>query len=717
MASSQEQLLELDIEGMTCTACARRVEKSLNKLPGVSAYVDFATEKAHVTFAESFSAATAQTAAGATKVSHDQLTELKTAVESAGYRVGEGKAELQSLKPRLIGGAILSAPSILLGMVPWFQFDGYHLVLMALATPAIFWVAWPFHYAAVKNLRHGDTTMDTLISLGSSVAYLYSVYLVLMGHTHTYFEVATVVPSVVLLGRYIEVRARRSATDSVRALLSAIPDSATLLAADGARTQVASSTLKPGNRVSIAAGERVPVDGTIESGSSAIDNSTLTGESLPIEVSPGDSVAAGATNLASELIITATATSTTNRIARIADLVREATAQKTKLIRIVDRISSVFVPAVIALSVISYLVWAFGFDNPTRAFEAAVTVLVIACPCALGIAVPMSLAVATGVGTKRSVVIRNPDSLNQLAKIKRVAFDKTGTLTDGLLNVQRVHSLANHTEAELLAIASSVEAGSKHPIAIALAANKTELVAENRVETAGLGVSAEVAGVRYSVVKPSEQQLLTLRATGVEPGPNTLVLVLAGDDPIALIELSDQLRPNARVAVERLRELGLTPVLLSGDNPERVAAVALELGIEEHHGGMTPEQKLEFLTNHDEPVAMVGDGINDVAALAASEVGVAMGSGSHAAQAASAITVLDDDPRNVAFAFELALRTHRNVWQNLGWAFGYNVSLIPVAALGFLNPMLAGAAMAFSSVSVVANSLRLRRVGSGQAKN
>ena len=553
--------------------------------------------------------------------------------------------------------------------------------------------------------------MDTLISLGSSVAYLYSLYLVSMGMTHTYFEVATVVPSVVLLGRYIEVRARRSATDSVRALLSAIPDSATLLGTDGARTEVPSTTLKPGNRVAIAAGERVAVDGVIESGSSAIDNSTLTGESLPVEVSVGDSVAAGATNLASELIIVATATSTTNRIARIADLVREATAQKTKLVRIVDRISSVFVPAVIALSVISYLVWAFGFDDPTRAFEAAITVLVIACPCALGIAVPMSLAVATGVGTKRSVVIRNPDALTQLAKIKRVAFDKTGTLTDGALNVQRVHSLAGHTEAELLAIASGIEAGSKHPIALALAATKTDLLAENRVEAAGLGVSADIAGVRFSVVKPSEQQLSALLAEGVEPGPNTLVLVLALSEPIGLIELSDKLRPNARIAVDRLRELGLTPVLLSGDNPARVAAIANELGIEEHHGGMTPEQKLEFLTNHDEPLAMVGDGINDVAALAASEVGVAMGSGSHAAQAASAITVLDDDPRNVAFAFELALRTHRNVWQNLGWAFGYNVSLIPVAALGLLNPMLAGAAMAFSSVSVVANSLRLRRVG------
>lgn len=695
--------LELDIEGMTCTACARRVEKNLNKLPGVTAYVDFATEKAHVSFAEGLSAATAK---GPT-----DLTELRAAVESAGYRVGEGKGELLTLKPRLIGGAILSVPSVALGMVPWFEFPGFQLVLMALATPAVFWVAWPFHAATFKNLRHGDTTMDTLISLGSSVAYFYSVYLVAMGMTHTYFEVATVVPSVVLLGRYIEVRARRSATDSVRALLSAIPDSATLLAADGSRAEVPSNTLKPGNRVAIAAGERIAVDGVIENGSSALDNSTLTGESLPVEVSVGDSVAAGATNLASELIIVATANSSTNRIARIADLVREATAQKTKLVRIVDRISAVFVPAVILLSIVTYLVWAFGLGNPTRAFEAAITVLVIACPCALGIAVPMSLAVATGVGTKRSVVIRNPDALTQLARIKRVAFDKTGTLTDGALNVQRVHALAGHTEAQVLELAASVEAGSKHPIAIALAATKTQLVGENRVETAGLGVSAEIAGNRYSVVKPTEVQLAALTAAGVEPGPNTLVLVLAGPEPIGLIELSDQLRPNASKAVARLGELGLTPVLLSGDNPARVAAVASALGITEHHGGMTPEQKLEFLTNHDEPVAMVGDGINDVAALAASEVGVAMGSGSHAAQAASAITVLDDDPMNVAFAFELALRTHRNVWQNLGWAFGYNVSLLPVAALGLLNPMLAGAAMAFSSVSVVANSLRLRKIG------
>ena len=709
-----EQLLEVEIEGMTCTACARRVEKNLNKLPGVTAYVDFATEKAHLSLADGFARASASGAAAQSK--QPDLTEVRAAVESAGYRVGTGKSELKSLRPRLIGGAILSVPSILLGMVPWFQFAGVELVLLVLATPAIFWVAWPFHAAALKNLRHGDTTMDTLISLGSSVAYGYSLYMVSMGMTHTYFEVATVVPSVVLLGRYIEVRARRSATDSVRALLSAIPDQATLIQADGSRATVASATLKLGDRVAIAAGERIAVDGVIIAGSGAIDNSTLTGESLPLEVSVGDQVSAGATNLSAELTIEATATSSSNRIARIADLVREATAQKTKLVRLVDRISSVFVPTVIVLSILTYLVWAFALGNPDRGFEAAITVLIIACPCALGIAVPMSLAVATSIGAKRSVVIRNPDALQLLAKVRHIAFDKTGTLTDGKLQIQAVHQLAELGEAEVLELAAAVEQGSKHPIALALVAaseasasagNKALEVSERR-ETAGVGIEAQVAGRRVSIAKPTDAELAALTAQLGTLGPNTLVLVSVAGEPAALIELSDRLRNHAEASVGELQELGYELAVLSGDNPARVAAVAAELGISEHHGGLSPEQKLEYLSDRDHPIVMVGDGINDVAALTAASVGIAMGSGSHAAQSAAAITVLDDDPRNLPFAMRLAKKTYRNVWQNLGWAFGYNLMLIPVATLGLLNPMLAGAAMAFSSVSVVANSVRLR---------
>ena len=683
-------LLELDIEGMTCTACARRVEKTLNKLEGVSAYVDFASEKAHLQLAGEI-----------------ELDSLKQAVESAGYRVGEGKQEMQTLRPRMIVGLVLAALAMLFAMVPALYFEGSHFLVWALATPVIFYVAFPFHAAAIKNLRHGDTTMDTLVSLGSSVAYGYSIYLVFSGSMHHYFEVSAVVPSVVLLGRFIEVRARRSATDSVRSLLGAIPEQANKLV-DGQYVVVPSHTLRPGDTVRVSAGERIPADGKLVSKFAFVDNSSLTGESLPAEVAEGDSVSAGATALSGELIIELTSSAGTSRLSRIADLVREATAQKTELGSLTDKISSIFVPSVIAISIATYLIWALAIGDATRAFEAAIAVLVIACPCALGIAVPMSLVVATSLGTKKSVVIRNPDSLRRLAKISKVVFDKTGTLTDGKLQVVRAVGLGGVGEADMLAKAGAVEAGSKHPIAAALAPYFDGTVASEIKEHAGRGVSGFVEGLEVFVEKPGQfENQHELDEALSSAGANTLVVVSWEGWAHGLIELSDQVRPGAIDAVARLRQLGLTPVLLSGDNERRVAQVAGELGISEFVAAATPEQKLEYLKSHSD-VAMVGDGINDVAALTAADIGIAMGSGSQAAQAASALTILDDDPRRVPYAISLGRKTYRNIWQNLGWAFGYNALLIPVAALGLLNPMLAGVAMAFSSVSVVANALRLR---------
>jgi Cu+-exporting ATPase len=405
--------LELEIEGMTCRACARRVEKSLNQLPGVSAYVDFATEKAHVTLNQDV-----------------ELAELKSAVDSAGYKVGEGKPELNRLMPRIITGSVLSALAILFSMVPGFQFEGSQYLVWALATPVITYVTWPFHSAAIKNLRKGDTTMDTLVSLGSSIAYLFSIYLVLQGHPHHYFEVAAVVPSVVLIGRYLEVRTRRSATDAVRSLLNAIPERAIKIQ-NGARTEVLSAELVKNDIVAVAAGQRVPADATLRSAFASIDNSSLTGESLPVEIKQGQPITAGATVLSGEIEIEIQAPAKSSRLAQIADLVREATATKTKLASIADRISSVFVPSVIVIAIATFISWLLTTGDQLRAFEAAVAVLVIACPCALGIAVPMSLVVATSIGAKKSVVIRNPDSLRVMAKIKKVVFDKTGTLTDG----------------------------------------------------------------------------------------------------------------------------------------------------------------------------------------------------------------------------------------------------------------------------------------------
>ena len=684
-------LLELDIEGMTCTACARRVEKTLNKVQGVTAYVDFASEKAHLQFAGQI-----------------ELEELKQAVESAGYKVGEGKEELKTLRPRLLTGAVLSVLAILFSMVPGIEFAGQQYLVWALATPVILYVSFPFHAAAIKNLRHGDTTMDTLVSLGSSVAYLYSVYLVLTGSMHHYFEVSAVVPSVVLLGRFIEVRARRSATDSVRALLSAIPDSATVIRGDTSE-QVPTHTLKKGDLVAVVAGDRIPADGKLVSEFASVDNSTLTGESLPVELSAGANLSAGATVLSGEVLIELTASAGTSRLSRIADLVREATASKTQLGSLTDRISSFFVPSVIVISILTYLVWAFALGDTTRAFEAAVAVLVIACPCALGIAVPMSLVVATSLGTKKSVVIRNPDSLRLLAKIKKVVFDKTGTITDGKLHIVAAHGLGGVDGSEALNKAAAVEAGSKHPVAMAIAASGSSATATNIEELAGRGVAGDVGGLRVSVEKPGAyENQAELDQLISQAGPNTLVVIAWEGWAHGLLELSDGIRDGAKETVAELHDMGLRVAMLSGDNQRRVDAVATELGLDEALAGATPEGKLEYLASQTERLAMVGDGINDVAALAQADIGIAMGSGAQAAQAASAITILDDDPRKIPYSLKLGRRTYRNILQNLGWAFGYNALLIPVAAAGLLNPMLAGVAMAFSSVSVVANALRMK---------
>ena len=682
--------LELDIEGMTCTACARRVEKGLNSVDGVSAYVDFATEKAHLTITK--------------EISQDLL---RQAVDDAGYKVGNGKPELSLLIPRIAVGAVLSILAVVFSMIPGIAFEGSQYLVWALATPVVVYVAFPFHSAALKNLRHLDTTMDTLVSLGAISAYFFSVYLVLDGHPHHYFEVAAVVPTVVLIGRFLEVKTRRSATDAVRSLLNALPTTATVLTGDR-REEVGAAELKAGDLISVAAGQAVPADGVLHSASASIDNSTLTGETLPVELTSGGEVSAGAIVLSGEALIRVTRPTKSSRLAQIADLVREATAQKTKLASLADSISKYFVPSVIVISVITFVVWLLATGDELRAFEAAVAVLVIACPCALGIAVPMSLVVATSVGAKKSVVIRNPDSLRKLAKIKKVIFDKTGTLTDGKLAVVRVNPITSASPSQILEMAGAVEKGSNHPIAKALSQNGN-LGAEKILEVPGVGLSGIVSGKTVTVgssgAVSNQSQLSSALA---DAGPNTLVIVAWDNLAQGVIELSDSIREGSKETIEQIEKLNLSSALLSGDNPKRVEAIAKELGIIEVLGGVTPEQKLDYIRQSSVLSAMVGDGINDVAALSAASIGVAMGSGAQAAQAASDITVLDDDPRKVPFALRLGKRTYRNILQNLGWAFGYNLLLIPVAAAGLLNPMLAGLAMAFSSVSVVLNSLRLK---------
>ncbi len=691
--------LELDIEGMTCTACARRVEKSLNKLPGVSAYVDFATETAHLTYT------------GQADNSEPNLDELKTAVEATGYKIGEGKSEQKSIRPKLITGGILGLLTVLISMIPAFRFEGWEWWALALSTPVMFYVSYPFHEATIKNLRFGATTMDTLISLGSLVAYLYSVYNLFFGDPEqVYFEVAAVVPTVVLLGRYIELGARRSATDSVKALLSAIPETSIVIR-DGERLEIPTSEIRIGDQVVIPAGQTIPVDGEVIDGNATIDNSALTGESVPEEITVGSVVSGGGLNLNGTLIIVASSNSTGSRLGRIADLVREATSQKTQVARITDRISAVFVPIVIVISIVTYIVWAFGFGDQETAFQAAVAVLVIACPCALGIAVPMSLVVSAGNGAKRGIVIRDPDSLTVLSKIKQIVLDKTGTLTYGKLAVNEVIEI-NSTKQEITAYAAAVEKLSAHPIAKAIANLDHSLTAENGSETAGFGIKATVNGKEITVSKNTEVSNSAELAKVIDSIEAKSLVVVSWDGVAqGVITLTDTIRESAITAIKDLKNQQITPIIVSGDNQAQVDSVAGQLGIDKAFGDVSPENKQSQVKalSVEAKTAMVGDGLNDVAALAGADVGIAMGSGTRAAQSAAAITILDDDPQSIPYAMRLAKKTWNNILQNLGWAFGYNILLIPVAALGFLNPMLAGAAMGFSSISVVLNSMRLKR--------
>lgn len=686
---------------MTCTACARHVEKNLNKVDGVTAFVDFATEKAHVTTSK--------------EVSQDSLRE---AVESAGYKVGTHDHSMKSLRWRLLIGALISLPVAVISMFHELMPPNWHLISAVLTLPVAIWVAWPFHEVALKNLKHRTTTMDTLVSLGVTVAYLSSLIQLISGGMDFYFEVAAVVPTVVLLGRWLELRTRRSATDSVRALLSAIPETAQVRRA-GTQLEILTADVKVGELVVVATGQRIPVDGTILEGASHIDNALITGESVPEEVGPGSTLHAGSVNLGATLVVTTTAVSSSSRISQIADLVREATAQKTKITSLTDKISEVFVPAVIVTAIITFLVWAFVIQDSQLGLSAAIAVLVIACPCALGIAVPMSLVVATSMGAKKGIVIRNPDTLRTLNRVRKIVLDKTGTLTTGNLRVTNTFALSGSNEKEITSVAAAIERSSVHPIAKAISKLDLSLTAKDVTEIAGSGVEGTVplpdgreitAKVsRYSKQAFSNQS--ELDAVVDQAGPKSLVVVSIAGKAVLLLALEDDIRADSALAIKALQELGVEPILMSGDAKARVTAVANNLGITNFFAEVTPEQKLSMINeikSNGAVTAMVGDGLNDVAALAGADVGIAMGSGTHAAQSAAAITIVDDDPRAIAYSLRLSRRTWLNIKQNLFWAFGYNIILIPVAAIGALNPMLAGAAMAFSSISVVANALRLK---------
>lgn len=687
--------LELDIEGMTCTACARRIEKNLNKVEGVSAYVDFASERAHLTLSG--------------ETSEADITQV---IEDTGYSVGSNRSELDSLKWRVVVGVLISGPVATTSMVHAWMWPMW--VYAFLVAPVAVWVAWPFHQATLKNLRQRATTMDTLVSLGVLVAYGYSLYQLAIGKHEAYFEVAAVVPTVVLIGRWLEVRTRRSATDSVRALLSAIPETAKVRTADG-QQEISTSKVAKGDLVVVAMGERIPVDGMIVEGFGSIDNSLITGESVPERVTEGSLVAAGAMNLSGSIVIETTAVSSSSRISRIADLVREATATKTKITSLTDRVSAIFVPTVIAIALLTFAVWFAIGETPERAVSAAIAVLVIACPCALGIAVPMSLAVATANGAKRGIVIRNPDALSTLSKVDTIVLDKTGTLTTGNLRVLVTTALAGVNVQKAIAAASALERGSNHPIAKAVASLDSTLSATEVRDEAGVGVTGMVEGAKFALgiqEVTNYKNAAEVEAALAEVEGMSVAILSHDNAALLVIGLADDVRAEAKQLVSSLKELKIDVAILSGDVESRVESVAGDLGVENYFARVTPEQKLHHLAAlayAGKTTAMVGDGLNDVAALAGASVGIAMGSGTHAAQSAAAVTILDDNPQAISYALKLSRKTWANIRENLVWAFGYNIVLIPVAALGLLNPMLAGAAMAFSSVSVVLNALRLRR--------
>ncbi len=724
--------LELDITGMTCASCAMRIERKLGKLPGVEASVNYATEKAHV-----------RAPAG---LGPDALVEV---VAAAGYGAsvpepepepGESADELGPLRRRLIASAALAAPVVVLSMVPALQFTSWQWVALALTIPVATWGAWPFHRAAAVNARHGAVTMDTLISMGVLAAFGWSLYALFLGdagapgmhmtfrligpapggHDELYLEVAAAVTVFLLAGRYIEARAKRASGAALRALLELGATDATLLV-DGAERRVPVRDLVPGDRVLVRPGEKIASDGLVVEGASAVDRSMLTGESVPVEVGPGDRVTGATLNAGGVLVVEITRVGADTELARLGRLLEEAQTGKAPVQRLADRISTVFVPVVIGLAFVALAGWALVGGTPEQAFGAAVATLIIACPCALGLATPTALLVGTGRGAQLGILIRGPQVLEQTRTVDTIVLDKTGTVTTGRMRVQHVRPAAGEDADDVLRLAAAAEAGSEHPIARAVveAVPRTER-AEQFLAHAGLGVQA-VVGERLTTVGRAawlaEAWAIELpddlaeRARRAEADGATVVAVAWDGRARGIIAVADTLKPSARDAVQRFRDLGLSPVLLTGDNAGAAGAVARALDIDDVHAGVTPAGKLAVvreLQAAGRTVAMVGDGVNDQAALAASDLGIAMGQGTDAAMAASDLTVVSGDLRVVADAVRLSRRTLGIIRGNLFWAFAYNAAAIPIAMLGLLNPLVAGAAMAASSVFVVGNSLRLR---------
>ncbi|MEC4614041.1 heavy metal translocating P-type ATPase [Tsukamurella tyrosinosolvens] len=733
-----ETVLDLAIEGMTCASCANRIERKLNKLDGVTATVNFATEKAHVTAPAGTDAAV-----------------LIDTVEQAGYAAhvpappgddeedepaGRTHEPTDALRRRLLVSGALTVPVIAMAMIPALQFDYWQWLSLTLASPVVVWGALPFHRAAWTNLRHGTATMDTLVSIGVLAAFGWSVYALFWGaagvtgmtHPFTfsiermdgtaniYLEAAAGITTFILAGRYFEAKSKRRAGAALRALLELGAKDATVLR-DGVETLVPIGDLAVGDEFVVRPGEKIATDGVVVAGQSAVDASMLTGESVPVEVRSGDPVAGATVNAGGRLVVRATRVGADTQLSQMGRLVEDAQAGKATAQRLADRISGVFVPIVIAVAVGSLGFWLGTGQPASMALTAAVSVLIIACPCALGLATPTALLVGTGRGAQLGILIKGPEALEHTRTVDTVLLDKTGTVTTGVMTLQAVHAAKGETADEVLAVAAALEAASEHPIARAVVRAAPEPLApvDDFAAVPGLGVRGAVGGRAVTVGRPS---LLDEART---PLPDDLRAAFdeaqhRGQTPIAVgwdgaargvVVVSDEVKPTSREAIARLRSLGLRPIMLTGDNEPAARFVAAQVGVDEVIAGVLPAQKVEAvrrLQADGRAVAMVGDGINDAAALAAADLGIAMGTGTDAAIAAADLTLVSGDLSTVVDAIRLSRRTLGTIKANLFWAFAYNVAALPLAAAGLLNPMLAGAAMALSSVFVVSNSLRLR---------
>jgi P-type Cu+ transporter len=732
--------LDLPITGMTCASCASRVEQKLNTLEGVTASVNYATEKATVDYD-----------AAAVEPEH-----LLQAVEAAGYGAvlpsfagsdeDVGRDETAPLRTRLVASALLSVPVLVLSMVPALQFDNWQWLVLQLATPVVVWGGWPFHRAAWLNLRHGTATMDTLISVGTLAAWLWSLYALFFGEAgvtgmkmefdlipepragadQIYLEVAAVVTTFVLAGRYFEARAKRRAGAAITALLELGAREASRLDADGNEERVAVEQLQAGDRFLVRPGEKVATDGVVVDGRSAVDMSMLTGESAPVEIGPGAEVAGAAVNAGGRLLVRATRVGTDTALAQIARLVTEAQSGKAPVQRLADRISRVFVPVVVALSVGTLGFWLGAGEGAGFAFTAAVAVLIIACPCALGLATPTALMVGTGRGAQLGLLMEGPEILEATRRADTVLLDKTGTLTTGKMSLVELVLAEGVERADALRLVGAAEEASEHPIARAIAdAARREVgrlpALDAFANREGLGVEATVEGDRLLLAGRGQllaewgfeiPEALQQAREQAEGRGHTAVLVGWDGQARAALVLSDTVKPTTSAAIADLRRLGLRPILLTGDNERTARAVAEQVGIDEAIAEVPPSDKaavVRRLQQQGRVVAMVGDGVNDAPALAQADLGLAIGTGTDVAIEASDLTLVSGDLRAAVDAIRLSRATLRTIKQNLAWAFAYNIAALPLAAAGLLNPIVAAAAMALSSVSVVTNALRLRR--------